>query len=207
MFELVFKMLQAARLRRATHADIADDRCVACDSTDVEELGPDAYRCRACGYEGGSGLARMIEQQRRAAFDRMGPEQRRKSARKDLDDARTFLMAAIGTLDGAHSAGVHDLIGLGGQRGSGEGIDEKQALMTNAMADVERARALIRDADHKLKNRDGMPAGSNVDFVRWSLDIHLDNPLMDLGMLSTISQLRGDAAGLLAQVERALERM
>ena len=38
---------------------VEDEGCLACGNADVEILGEDAYRCSACGHEGGDGLARV----------------------------------------------------------------------------------------------------------------------------------------------------
>jgi len=46
---------KAAAMHKAKNDPIADDRCVSCDSADLEMLTAAAYRCNACGYEGGSG--------------------------------------------------------------------------------------------------------------------------------------------------------
>lgn len=83
---------QAARFRRRMQGPIASDRCISCDSNDLEVLGANAYRCRSCGYEGGEGLGAMLEARAMAAYAGLEPEERQRIARQRLRDAMRTLM-------------------------------------------------------------------------------------------------------------------
>ena len=208
MFQLILELIRSLRLGSASRAHISDESCVACDSKDLTSLGPGAYRCNACGYEGGSGLAAMQEQRRLAHFDRMTPEERRKSAHEDLLEARTVLNSAIGSLDSVRLMSGLDLVGVGGSGYAGmagEGNEKQQALVS-AMGFVLEAQNQLKDAWYKLQ---GHPGGAlkldvPIDYSTWSLDVHLDGLVGDLMMHNKIEQARSQATQMLQAVEQVL---
>lgn len=61
--------------------------CVACGATAVGLLGPEAYHCYVCGYEGGEGYARYQVNKRRAMYAELPYSQRRALALEDLQSA------------------------------------------------------------------------------------------------------------------------
>jgi ribosomal protein L37AE/L43A len=65
------------RRKRAMASTIKDDVCVSCDSEDVTMQGQGAYRCNACGYEGGSGRAAIQHKAKQEALEALDPAQRR----------------------------------------------------------------------------------------------------------------------------------
>ena len=191
------------------NADIPDDVCVACDSQDLTVIGQGAYRCNACGYEGGSGMAQLMEDERHTGFDAMSPEQRIRTAREDLLHARALLQGAIGSLGSAQSAAVQDLIGLSGSAMGGE-IDEKQNLLTTAMGDFEHARRAVLDAAYKL-NVPGTVAAfqsDDINFGRWAMDAQgaLTESLGDIMMFDTIATARRQVTTLLGEVDDFIGR-
>lgn len=190
------------RMQKAARAEIRDDSCVACDGTDLTPLGPGAYRCNACGYEGGSGLQKMKDDQRRAQIDALSPQARRDSARRDLIEARDYLKAAQSTFVSARSSATHDLIGLGG----GDRGQTKQAELLRALSDVQRAQRFLLDADLKLSTQEADPNAVNDELSPFlsAADIHLDGIGADLAMLNRIQEASDATDKLLAQVEDRL---
>ncbi len=85
---------QAARFKRRLNAPDVDGECISCQSTALDVLGPDAYRCRDCGYEGGAGLAAIAERNAAAAFAGRDPAERQQVALQRLHDALHSLMGA-----------------------------------------------------------------------------------------------------------------
>jgi len=115
--------------RRREAAPATDDACAACDARDLEAIGARAYRCRVCGYEGGSGLGALHEACRRATLAGMSPARRRDVALGDLRFARALLLDADGTLSGLAESGAAAAPRLAAVHG-----------------ELERARRLIVDA-------------------------------------------------------------
>jgi len=89
---LLVGALQTARFRRRMNAPDAAGQCIACDSTNLVTLGVEAYRCQACGYEGGSGLNAIAQAQADAALSGMAVDERQRIARKRLRAAQHILM-------------------------------------------------------------------------------------------------------------------
>ncbi len=104
LFVLFYGWLRARRIKKALYEDIEEDVCVACESRDLEIVGGDAYRCRACGYEGGQGWARVQREASAAKAATESPATRREKALRHLQEARLLLLAADGTMGGALSA-------------------------------------------------------------------------------------------------------
>jgi len=208
MFQLILELIRSLKLGSASRAHISDESCVACDSADVTSLGPGAYRCNACGYEGGSGLAAMQEQNRLAQFDQMSPDERRESAQKDLLEARTVLTSCIGSLDSVRLMSGLDMVGVGGSGyagTAGEGNEKQQALVS-AQGYVFEAQNLLKDAWYKLQGHPGgaLELDSPIDYTTWALDVHLDGLVGDLMMHGRIEQTRTQATQMLQAVEHAL---
>lgn len=208
LFLMIRELIQSWRMGNALRADIADDRCVACDSTDIDKVADDAYRCRACGYEGGPGWARMQQEKAAARAAALPPAQRKKEAIQLLSEARTLLLGAKGTMSGALSASRQDMLGLGGDQGRAGDLSEKWGMVNTAMADVAEARNLVKKASMRL--RDGIPGfgddddptvGANI------LDRHVDGIAMDLMAHGQIGQMAGHVDGLLGAVEASLEKL
>ena len=199
---------EAFKFDRAAKAEIADDECVACGSKDLEELAPRAYRCLQCGYEGGSGLAEAHEAAARRELDELDPDQKRRKARALVDDARSLLTSARGTLDGAVIASVHDIVGIGGDPSgiAGEG-SEKQQLMQRALQDTEQARRSLEDALYLLGEEGDTGEGEDIGVGLAAADMYLDSPITDLMMHGRIEQLKDRVKGLLALTDQLSARL
>ena len=66
--------------------------CLACDASDVELLTHAAYRCHACGHEGGDGLPAYLADRRRAEILALPEANRLALARRTLAAARNLLI-------------------------------------------------------------------------------------------------------------------
>lgn len=89
----------------------ADDVCVACGSAELEALAPRAYRCAACGYEGGEGYAELADVKTRAAYDDWSTAQLVEHVRAQLNEARAALMSVAGLPQTGTVAELDDRIG------------------------------------------------------------------------------------------------
>jgi hypothetical protein len=65
--------------------------CLACDSRQVEMLAHAAYRCHACGHEGGDGLPAYLADRRRSELLALPEAERLALARRNLEAARNLL--------------------------------------------------------------------------------------------------------------------
>ncbi len=69
--------------------------CVACESTDLEMLAPEAYRCNACGYEGGEGWAKLQRARKLSRLEALPTKELVSSVAADLEDLRLLLLTAV----------------------------------------------------------------------------------------------------------------
>ena len=83
--------------------------CIACGSYRLTLMGPGAYRCMACGYEGGDGLAAQVEAERQVALASEPPEAREAAALRDLFEAERLLSTARSALAGLEGGGPLDI--------------------------------------------------------------------------------------------------
>lgn len=205
---MLYQWLQSWRMGDALRAEIDTSRCVACDSADLDAAAEDAYRCRACGYEGGPGWARMQRERAEAKAAALPPAQRKGEALRCLQDARVLLLGARGSMRGARAASHHDLIGIGNDpMGMGDESSEKWGRFNSAMRDVGEARQLVERASMRLQG--GVPGFAADDPVVGAavLDRHLDGPLVNLLAHSKIDDAAGHVEALLGAVEAAIERL
>ena len=100
LIRVLYELFRVWRWKRAGNSDIADDRCVAGNSTNLRELGERVYCCKECGYEGGSGLAEQQQAQRQRVWDSWTPRRRLRSAVSDLKQAPCFVERYHGLLSG-----------------------------------------------------------------------------------------------------------
>lgn len=151
--------------------------CLACDSTELESLAPDAYRCSSCGHEGGEGLPAWIAARKRSEIEAMSAEQRQALARKNLDTARNLLAGAhVGDPGGAAdvaAAVVKVTLGVTfGVRMANEGAEDEQraaAAMFQALLESEQ---LLEQAAVALEDECRIPAMKQLK----TMPMRLDNP-------------------------------
>ncbi len=204
----VVLLVLAARLlalRKAAKAAISDDVCVACDSRALEWIADGAYRCMKCGYEGGSGQARIREEARLRRIEAMSPEARRESGIADLRDARMHVMSAQGTIAAARSLSTMDMAGLAGA----DAAREKQQEMANATTELQLAQERISDAAAKLDHPELRGPDLDIDFssAAFGLDIHFDSLIGDLLVHDKIRKITSATESMLKGVEDALRRL
>lgn len=154
---------------------ITDDRCIACDSTTISPLGPRAYLCESCGYEGGSGYKQYRAQAQKKRIERLSPRDQVSSAIKDLKEAKLLLLGAEGIITNAESLSRRDMMrspdGLPTKQGS-----QKQLVFMTAHRDILLSEQLVRSAALKLKE-DIKFSGISVDFDSWAFrnDVSITN--------------------------------
>jgi len=103
--------------------------CVSCDSTNVLELGPGAYQCKACGYEGGPGYAAWQAQQQVKTMQDLPAVQLQKKAKKQLGIVRGMITSYEPS---SESIGKGKRGAAGELARAGEGVMEA----TEALADT-----------------------------------------------------------------------
>jgi hypothetical protein len=143
-FALVW-LIQWTRQRRYLRSLRDSSRCVACNADDLAMLAPAVYRCNACGYEGGEGRAARARALREASFRSMDPQERRESARRDLDGARMLASSGIGDLLRANAM-VGEVL-FDDHRVGSTARDHAKASGTGQLL---QARSKLRDAATKL---------------------------------------------------------
>lgn len=134
---------------------VSDDRCVSCHSDDVERLFEGAYRCRACGYEGGSRAGDVFMEEKRAALKAGPPKARYDRAIDELASARRVIREVIGVLaevpENIRSAGGALL--LEALNGGGRYVEEREEqlrALTEAMAESIEAQHWLQNAESLL---------------------------------------------------------
>jgi ribosomal protein L37AE/L43A len=198
LFSVVFWRIRAARVRKAMAEDIDSSACIACDSSDLEVLGPGAYRCSACGYEGGDGLSALHEAAEQASVDKLEPAERRKQALAEVRQARDLVLGAQGTLKSSLSHSRGDMMGRQ------SAWEEKQMELTSALGELGRAEALVRRAAMLLDDPaiqvdlSDFDSFSNAFFA----DIRADRFSVDLKVHGEIKRVAGEAEGMLEELEK-----
>ena len=202
----LWRLIQSVLFARAMHADISDEECIACSATggDLETLAPNAYRCKACGYEGGSGHATWLEQKRTRKLLDVDEDRRRPLARKKLKEAMRLIVSGRGDISSSQSSGALDLMGIDGQALYGGEGNAKYNIMMTAMRAISEAEQLARDAFILLYGAsETNPERVSADapgFIGAAMDIHFDNMLSDISFLAQTSKLHGQ----LTKLERAV---
>ncbi len=95
------------------------DRCVACDSTELDILGPQAYRCQMCDYEGGDGYADYQRSLEREQYRDLDVPELQRRAMSILEEGRLKLasVADVGDLGRGTWSNVTIRVTLGGGMG------------------------------------------------------------------------------------------
>lgn len=211
MFQLLRDLLLQFRMSRASREASTGECCVACNSTDVTILAPQAYRCNVCGHEGGDGYGAWQRQNRDAAIQKMPMEQRRQGARRDLLLARDALQGVAGDLAGARNMSAMDIAGIGGTAYAGTDGEggEKQRLVTTATQGILEARNLVQDARVKL----GVQMDTTLaetdrqdSYALWAADLHMDNMFTDLAYHAKIERMAQESQRMLTMIEEVLIR-
>lgn len=196
---------QMRRFNKVLKDPVSDDLCVACNSNNLKALGPNAYLCNACGYEGGSGLAAIREAERAKKLAAMSTDQRHASGLNDLREARTLLLGCQGIMANTVSLSRGDMLG------SGDSGREKQQQLANAVNEMMLAAKLVDAARQKLGDalEESDKKAFEIDFSDTTsfLDVTGDNLAFDLAMHSRIKAAAKHAEAMLVGVDNALSRL
>ncbi len=196
-----FDLIQRFLTNRALRSEIADDVCVACDSTDLTFLAEHVYRCNMCGYEGGAGFAEYRDRQKRAGFDGLPPRERHQRAVDKLEEAVTLLTSGQGEVDAAlrenriHSG--HD---------DSNGHQDRNQRMLDAYRLFTEAQTLVGDASYLL-GEDFGEVPQLIDDMDATLDFMngiFDSSLWDLALSQKLERARSDADQLLRLCQKTL---
>jgi ribosomal protein L37AE/L43A len=131
--------------------------CLACESTDLESLATDAYRCRACGHEGGDGFPAYAEVERMTKILALAPEARQALAERTLVQARNILQGIH--LDSTRldptraTADVVLNIGFslaGSHLDANDAREERDRAIVGAVRELAEAERLLADCGHAL---------------------------------------------------------
>ena len=195
--------LRDRRLRASMTAAIDDASCVACGSTDLEVVAEGAYRCMACGYEGGSGRAALQEAAERAAIEKLPMPERRQRARAELEEARDLVLGALGGFRSVLSHSMHDLLGAGDKGAA------KQTELVSCLGELERAAQGVRRAsmllgDDALQVRVPEFDAFSAAFLG---DQRGDALRRDLAVHKDIKRIAAEAELMQEGIEAALARM
>ena len=208
---VVQRWRQGVKTRKAMLDEPGGDRCVACQSTQVDEFAAQAFRCKACGFEWGEGLKTVRKKARRAAVAAMSEAERRTSGLADLKQAQVMLLAAKGHIDSASELARQNLrVGYDNRRHDEADRDErKQQAMVVAVGEVKRGHVLIEDAKLKLPQLAGMIGDSDVDVDLGGFAFQTDSILGigDSGVAEEIERLEAHVSRLVAELEQALARL
>ncbi len=82
------------KLDAASAEPISDDECVACGSRNLASMGPGAYACQDCDYQGGSGQAKQAEHRRQDRVAALSAAERAAALEAHLLSARRVLAVA-----------------------------------------------------------------------------------------------------------------
>jgi hypothetical protein len=177
--------------------------CVACNSRNVTPLAPLVYRCNACGHEGGDGWATWQRARRDAAFQAWSPAKRRKSAKRDLVEARTLILAGLGDLERAgnepevhgiriRAGATSDFSNTSRVLAEAERLEHEQAK-TSGLGRLLEAQARVRDAEAKLGTPLGDVVGTSLDENAHSGTLLADGTALLVAIEAELRSLRRGA--------------
>jgi hypothetical protein len=189
--------------RSLASPELEDDGCMACGCTVRHALGPGAYRCAECGYEGGPGWAALRDREQLQRHASLGPAERTRAVLGDLLHARVQLMTAVDRLAWLELEWALLVTELADEWIGPAGDPELPEIERPTLDALERiAEAERALADARLKLRSGPT----------SFDPPLEIPAFDGGddpgsvLLLRARRAHRAAHGLLVQVDAILTR-
>ena len=151
-------------------------RCLACDSTELELLAHDVYRCSSCGHEGGEGLSAWLAARKRSEITAMSPDQRAALALENLSAARNVLVGAahvggsgIVEADTVLGPELHFALGFGGTHGI-EQIAEEQRIAGARFRELLESEQLLEQAAIALSDQFQIPPSLRLTTMQLQLD-------------------------------------
>jgi hypothetical protein len=192
--------LQHRELAAALHADDTYVACAACQNSKLTTVAPEAYRCDRCGFGGGAGWPAHARNQREQWIDALSPAERRASGVADLEEAERSVLRAGGLFEAARRKTGRD---------EADPHREMGFLAATAFAELERARALARDARRKLSSDELPDDEGKENFLdkAFALDALLDAEWTDFGVTDRLLAGRQDALQLLQALQRARAKL
>ena len=184
----LFTIWRIIKMQKAAKAPISDNECVFCGSKNVTKLSDGVYLCKACGYEGGSGIARAQAEQQQASIDAMSPEDRRTSGTQDLHQARNLLSSVLTGLDAAAPGAFS---------------------VESARTEIVQAEHCLRQAAMKLGDRAVAPPQEPDDTEQLAVATASDALGGAAARMASAAQspgMRKKARSLLGMAEEALKR-
>jgi hypothetical protein len=146
-------------------------QCVACDSTDVLVLGPDAYRC-GCGYEGGEGYAAYQRAQRQDAFRALGVEDLTARVIEVLEDGR-FRLASVGRINGFERGASWSEVSITFTLGTGMSMGGMGGAIAQQDREEAERRRIERDVAGTFVHQQVLEAASIVEVLMEKGEDHL----------------------------------
>ncbi len=173
--------------------------CIACGSSNLEWLGEEYYYCRDCDFEGGEGLRRKQEEERRKAIVRLSKEERLRSAADDLRLAEAYLDSAIHRGKSLRRMITADIIGIGSNSRNSYG-SEYEEVQNSFFSDLVQLEQALRNANDKLFDwtNEKIPIVPEINLREWQFDVWVDNFFSDL-------QRRKDVNNILDYLEKLRE--
>jgi hypothetical protein len=164
-----------------------DASCLACESTELEHLALDAYRCSICGHEGGEGLSAWLAARKRSEIAAMSPEARAALARENLSAARNLLVGAAHVggsliLDGdmVLAPKLHLTLGIDLAHGFEE-IAEQQRIAGTRFRDLVESEQLLEQAAIALSDQFQIPSSLRLTTTQLQLDdLHVQGVLTEI---------------------------
>lgn len=135
--------------------------CLVCDSAELEWLATEAYRCRACGHEGGDGLPAHLQAEAVRKILALPPEARRALAEKGLPQARNMLEGIhldslrVDSVSAAADAILHVGSALAGiQVLADDARQDRDRAIMGAVRELAEAERVLADCGHALGRGD-----------------------------------------------------
>lgn len=154
--------------------DVSDDGCAACGSTMRHALGPGAYRCAGCGYEGGPGWAALRDRRQMLRHAELDAGARTQAIFDDLSFARRQLLTATDRLEWIGVEWLEmgeELIAQHLDLPSAVEIPEVERPTLEALERIAEAQRALADA--RLKAASGPtigPVAIEIPTVEWRDD-------------------------------------
>jgi hypothetical protein len=153
--------------------ELPDDGCLACGSTVRHAIAPGVYRCAACGYEGGPGVAALRDRQQLARHVVLDPAARTQAIFDDLSFARRQLLAAADRLDwlGAEWIELGEEL-IAGQLGLPDHpeLPEVERPTLEAVERIAEAQRALADARTKARSGPTLLGAIEIPMRVWDDD-------------------------------------
>lgn len=135
--------------------------CLVCESTQLEWLATEAYRCRACGHEGGDGLPAHAKAEAIRKIHALAPEARRALAERALRQAGNILAGIhldsirVDPVKAAADTVLKVGTALAGMNMAfDDSRDDRDRAITGVVRELAEAERALEDCGHALGRGD-----------------------------------------------------